>query len=313
MGLRDRTAIRAFRDDDLPGVARVWRELRPDAMHSERGLRHLIDSFPERAQPAFWVAEDREVVAWCFAHRRWHRATDNGYIWAGVLPQARGRGIGSALWDAAEQHLAVAGAARINADALEDETGVPFLERRGFAPVRALAISAVDPRGVSAAELADRRAEAGRDGFLVAPYAEVDPHALYELDLAVSGDEPGEDEARRLTFDEWRSDLLDGPDMTQEGSFAVVRDGQPVALSALSVDPPTARGRNEGTSTAAAYRGRGLATLAKLAQLRWAAEHGIERVVTDNDERNAPMLAINRRLGYEPFAVRRGFVKELRA
>jgi hypothetical protein len=26
--------------------------------------------------------------------------------------------------------------------------------------------------------------------------------------------------------------------------------------------------------------------------------------VTDNDERNAPMLAINRRLGYEPFAVR---------
>jgi hypothetical protein len=53
MGLRDRTAIRAFRDDDLPGVARVWRELRPDAMHSERGLRHLIDSFP----------------AWCFAHR----------------------------------------------------------------------------------------------------------------------------------------------------------------------------------------------------------------------------------------------------
>ena len=92
-----------------------------------------------------------------------------------------------------------------------------------------------------------------------------------------------------------------------------MRDGQPVALSALSVDPPTGRGRNEGTSTAPAYRGRGLATLAKLAQLRWAAEHGIERVVTDNDERNAPMLAINRRLGYEPFAVRRGFVKELRA
>lgn len=49
MGLRDRTAIDAFRDDDLPGVARVWRELRPDAMHSERGLRHLIDSFPASA------------------------------------------------------------------------------------------------------------------------------------------------------------------------------------------------------------------------------------------------------------------------
>lgn len=303
--------IRAFRDGDLPRVARVWRELRPDAMHSERGLRHLIDSFPERAQPAFWVAEDEGVVAWCFAHRRWHRATDNGYIWAGVLPQARGRGIGSALWEAAELHLAAAGVARINADSLEDETGAAFLERRGFASVRALAISAVDPRGVSAAELAERREAAERDGLRVVTYAEVDPHALYELDLAVSGDEPGEDEARRLTFDEWRDDLFDGPDLTKEGSVAVVRDGKPVALSALSVDPPTARGRNEGTSTAPAHRGRGLATLAKLAQLRWAAENGIERVVTDNDERNAPMLAINRRLGYVPFAVRRGFVKEL--
>jgi RimJ/RimL family protein N-acetyltransferase len=49
----------------------------------------------------------------------------------------------------------------------------------------------------------------------------------------------------------------------------------------------------------------------KLAQLGWAAENGIERIVTDNDERNAPMLAINRRLGYEPFTERRGYLKEL--
>jgi RimJ/RimL family protein N-acetyltransferase len=79
------------------------------------------------------------------------------------------------------------------------------------------------------------------------------------------------------------------------------------------VDPAARRGRNEGTATARGHRGRGLATVAKLAQLRWAAEHGIERVVTDNDERNAPRLAVNRRLGYEPLTERRGYLKELRA
>ena len=83
--------------------------------------------------------------------------------------------------------------------------------------------------------------------------------------------------------------------------------GEPVSYAALSVDPGTRRGRNEGTATDAAHRGRGLATLAKLAQLRWAAANGIDRVVTDNDERNGPMLAINRRLGYEPFTERRGY------
>ena len=63
------------------------------------------------------------------------------------------------------------------------------------------------------------------------------------------------------------------------------------------------RGRNEGTGTARDHRGRGLASLAKLAQLRWAADNGVERVITDNDALNAPMLAINRRLGVR--AVRR--------
>lgn len=138
--------IRAFRDEELPAVARIWRELRPDAMHSENGLRHLVGSFPERAQAAFWVAEDDGVVAWCFAHRRWHRATDNGYAWLGVLPEARGRGLGSALWDAAERHLDAIGVARVNADAVGDEAGERFLRRRRFARVRTVVISSVDPR-----------------------------------------------------------------------------------------------------------------------------------------------------------------------
>jgi hypothetical protein len=41
--------IRAFRDDDIPAAAPIWRELRPDAMHSESELRHLFGSFPEWA------------------------------------------------------------------------------------------------------------------------------------------------------------------------------------------------------------------------------------------------------------------------
>ena len=280
-------------------------------MHSEHGLRHLLASFPERAQRGSWVAEDGGVVGWAFAHRRWHRATDNGYVWLGVLAEARGRELGSALWEAAEGHLNEIGVARVNADVVGDEGGERFLERRGFEQIRTVVISAVDPRRVDAAELARRRAHAERDGYRLVPYAEVDVDALYALELALSADEPGEDEPRQLSFDEWRADLFEGPDMTLEGSFAVVAGGKPVAYAALAVDQATGRGRNEGTATARDHRGRGLATLAKLAQLRWAAEHGIDRVVTDNDERNAPMLAVNRRFGYEPFTERRGYLREL--
>jgi GNAT superfamily N-acetyltransferase len=56
---------------------------------------------------------------------------------------------------------------------------------------------------------------------------------------------------------------------------------------------------------------RGLARAAKLAVIEWAAANGITRLTTTNDERNAPMLAVNRRLGYRPAGRRVEYLAEL--
>jgi hypothetical protein len=56
----------------------------------------------------------------------------------------------------------------------------------------------------------------------------------------------------------------------------------------------------EFTGTAPAWRGGGLARLAKLAALHQAARAGIRWIGTANDQNNAPMLAVNRRLGHQP-------------
>jgi RimJ/RimL family protein N-acetyltransferase len=72
----------------------------------------------------------------------------------------------------------------------------------------------------------------------------------------------------------------------------------------LSADLETGRGYNEYTGTLPSHRGRGLARSVKLASLRWAAAQGLTAVWTTNDETNAPMLAINDRLGYRPSARR---------
>jgi RimJ/RimL family protein N-acetyltransferase len=301
--------IRPLQDRDLPDLARVWRELRPDAVHSLRGLRHLLASFPPRAEAAHWVADESGVVAWAFAHRRWWRASNSAYLWVGVLLEARGRGLGASLYDLSEAHVLALKPDRIHADVVGDEAGERFLLRRGFALAHTIVLSAVDPRKVDLAELEPRLARAQADGFRLEPYARVDPQGLYRLDIAASDDAPGETDPHELSFDEWRRELFEQPDLTHEGSFAVVAGAEAVAYSALSVDVDTRRGRNEGTGTLPQHRGRGLATLAKLAQLRWAAEEEIERVIADNDEQNAPMLSINRRLGYRPFVERRGFVK----
>jgi hypothetical protein len=48
----------------------------------------------------------------------------------------------------------------------------------------------------------------------------------------------------------------------------------------------------------------------KLAVIRHLAERGVTLLATDNDERNAPMLAVNGRLGFRPHTAHYVYVRE---
>ena len=54
------------------------------------------------------------------------------------------------------------------------------------------------------------------------------------------------------------------------------------------------------TAVVRAWRGRGLATALKRATIGWAIDHGLDVLQTGNDIDNAPMRAVNARLGYRP-------------
>ena len=49
-----------------------------------------------------------------------------------------------------------------------------------------------------------------------------------------------------------------------------------------------------------ASRGRGIAGALKAAQIAWALESGLTELRTGNEERNAPMRAVNAKYPYEP-------------
>jgi mycothiol synthase len=54
------------------------------------------------------------------------------------------------------------------------------------------------------------------------------------------------------------------------------------------------------TAVLRAWRGRGLATALKHATIGWAINRKLEILQTGNDVDNAPMRAVNARLGYAP-------------
>jgi GNAT superfamily N-acetyltransferase len=134
---------------------------------------------------------------------------------------------------------------------------------------------------------------------------------VYELHIEaladVSTDTPFDD----VGYEDWLRSDWSYPDISDDGSFVVLEGGRPVSIAFLVVDPVGRLATNAFTGTLRAYRGRGLARLVKLASIRWAAEQGVERILTGNDETNAAMLAVNRRLGYRPVKEHYSYVKEL--
>ena len=303
--------IRPLNSDDYPGLARLIRELRADSIYTAAGMRHLIESMPARAANAVWVADEGDIVGWSWAHRRWQRANATAFAWVGVHPSARGRGLGNALWQLAEVHALSLGITDLLTDVPGDPAGERFVRARGFEPGHIDRISAVDPRTVDSSELAEREARAAAAGYRLAAFRDADLHGLYRLDLEAADDMPWSDAPHEVSFDEWRTEQAEHPDLDWDASAIVLHESEPVAECLMTVDLEGRRARNEGTGTARAHRRRGLATLTKLAAIRWAAEHGIETVITDNSEQNVGMLAINERLGYRPLVERRRWKKDL--
>jgi GNAT superfamily N-acetyltransferase/RimJ/RimL family protein N-acetyltransferase len=264
--------IRPAHDDDLAGAAALLALLDPAAIVSPDALRRRI--------PDAFVAEvDGEVVGWA--------PSETGWLFVGVRPEHRRRGLGGALLArvAKRRHGERASAVALDAD------GVRFLEQHGFERHGTLRLAVLDLRGAILPELPD-------SPYRVLPLSDVRdrPAELYTLYMDTLRDVPHAGQFLEQTAGEWRTRVLDNPDLDAQISTVVLDRDEPVALAWLLSDGRRAVADYAGT--APSHRGRGLATLAKVASSRAAQAAGLESITTENDTENAPMLAINTRLGF---------------
>jgi GNAT superfamily N-acetyltransferase len=288
-----RSLIREFQPGDAAGVAAVIRELGEGPV-TPQGMIHRVDSMPVRAEARFLVADDGgDIVGWGEARRRWSGDPGIAKLRVVVREDARGQGIGSALWAEAERHLLGLGVRKLATWVDETPEAVAFVTERGFAPQRRTIISVLQPQLLEIEQ---------RDDVSLLPLQDAlaREQELFDLYRTTEEDIPSDDEPGRYALEEWRSETLEDPELDHEGSFVVEHGGRLVSLSFLLVDRGRRQAANEMTGTLPELRGRGLATLAKQAAIRWAAANGINEIFTSNHEENAAMLAVNRRLGYRP-------------
>ncbi|SCG56976.1 GNAT family N-acetyltransferase [Micromonospora coxensis] len=297
--MRIRTAV----PEDAAEVVALRAVVHPYLVRGIESTRRMITEPPPGEEWTAFVAEvDGRVVGWASAYRNTQTsAPDLGEIaLLHVHPEHRGRGAGHALLDAALDHLRSIGARRVLTTARSE--GLPFAHRHGFTPSREVRYSALDLRPVPPMPQPP-------PGVRLLSAAQVDPRALYRLDATASPDVPGDVPVDAMSYESWQHDVWHNPGFDREASTVAETAGTLVALSLVKRDGD--RMWSEFTATLPQHRGRGLARLTKQAALHLAATRGVRTAYTSNDEANAPMLAVNDRLGYRPVASQWSCLREL--
>jgi GNAT superfamily N-acetyltransferase len=293
--------IRPFERGDAEDVAALLQEIWPHLVLSPARLLHDLENAPERAHMGGWVGvAGGEISGYGEGHLRWRAADPTvANLWVAVHPEARGAGLGTALHEQVVAHLASRGARTLRSW-VADEGGRRFAARQGYAETRREQLWTLDPRDADLSELPELSGRRREAGYRVVRLRDLlgrprDLHALY---AEAEDDIPSDDVRGELDYEEWERETLQNPLLDADASVTILKGDRPVSFAWLLVDRKTGRAEHELTGTVRDERGRGLARLAKLAALRWCADHGVHTVLTANDSENAAMLRINERLGY---------------
>ncbi|MEV6567309.1 GNAT family N-acetyltransferase [Streptomyces kronopolitis] len=302
--------VRDFRPSDARAVAELRRAAVPFLISTPQGVAWEVATAPAAQRLRLFVAEWEGRVVGAARAVMVHDATVPGHGSATpqVHPDHRGRGVGRALLTAAEEYLAAAGATRLHAWAV-DGTGAPaFAERHGYRRTRQARFLRLDLTRAALPQLPRDlppgvRERPGTD-------FEADPRQLFAADTEASADVPGEVTIDAMAYEDWLRHTWEHPHHDPDLTSVVTVDGE-IASFALAFTDGRTRYCSDMTGTRRAFRGRGLARLAKTASLHRARDAGYTEAFTGNDAENTPMLALNQAFGYRPFAGEWRYVRPL--
>lgn len=275
---------RAKTDADFEAWARVKRAVEPNES------AWTPEQFRRRARPKqlALVAELGGAVVGCgYCHRSDLEGLAS--LKPRVLPEARRRGVGTALLRGLASHAETLGVGEAIAFADGKDAGsLAFAARFGFVEVdrqveQVLTLGAEPeppplPPGVEAVTVAERPELLGEAyGLACEGYA----------DMATK-------RPVTILLEDWLADEATLP----AGSFLALADGEIVGYSGLVRHDNQGVAEDGLTVVGRDWRGRGLATALKRRKLAWAAAEGFREVVTWTQTGNEPMRAVNERLGY---------------
>lgn len=287
---------------DLEAIARIVTEVRPNDPLSADDLRWEDRTYPGTVR--FLAEVDGAAVGAATVGRIYVHPPEFPALWAtiDVLPTMRRTGIGSALLVAVSAQARERGKPELFLPASEDQpAGIAFLGHRGFREYERAKAVQLPLTGLAPP---DPAAPAGIELTSLAQRPEL-VEGVHAVALATFGDIPGGEEPMTVgDLAEFRARDVDHPNVPPDAFIVAVETAtdRVVGYANLHLAPSGLAGWawHDMTAVIREWRGRGVAGSLKRATIRWAIEHGLDALRTGNDVDNAPMRAVNARLGYQP-------------
>ena len=291
---------------DLARVAELTNAVFPDSMTEDRlrealarqmeghFLQDLVARTPQEAVAGFAFVE----------HGSWN-PEGLFWIWLTTDQRWRGQGIGSALYAQAVATAQEQGASALASQVCEDDPeSLAFAEQRGFSIERHLFRSVIDLETFDESRFAGVVEAVEASGIRFFTLADAGNtrealHKLWEVNYRVVLDDPAST-GTFSSFEDFNQMIAHASWFDPNGQI-LAADGQAyIGLSAIGYFPESRSAANLITGVDRGYRGRHIALALKLLGIRYAKAKGALTIRTNNNSQNAPMLAINRKLGYRP-------------
>lgn len=221
-------------------------------------------------------------------------------------PDFYGQGIGKALYnrllEALEPHQPELLMAQVRESSLR---GLRFVHDRGFAELKRDFVSTLDVRGTDLTEFTGLIEELSNQGIHLKSFAELladdpqAPHKLHELWSDVRLDVPRAAAPTPISFEFFSENILGSTDFDAQFFLVALDSERWVGMSCMYRVGDSGKLDLWMTGVRRAYRGCKIAQALKVRGVELAKTLGFESIRTDNDSRNAAMIAINDKLGFE--------------
>lgn len=278
---------RAATRDDVPELIALARSRTPNA-EPWRIATWFEENADLDAAPAVWL-DGRLAGFGLIGHRR-GMPEDNRILSLFVAHHGSGIGLGTELHERCLAAVGPTAAACWVPVHDDDPISLEIATHWGYEIVQRSIASRIDPTGA--------RVQDPPGGVELEACGELlfdDPDA-FDAMLLASQTNPEARTSHVFT----RTEMVHWADSGEVMLGALARvDGIPAAVALAIVDPGLGEGGVPYTGVDPRYRGRGLAMLVKQHLHHQAAQLGIRKLSTDNEENNAGIRRVNQQLGYQ--------------